>query len=124
MLVVPIAHAGIVDQPLPLKTTIATKDGKKKLKLKKRLPVLLTCSKDCSYKATMTVIAPSVKAPKKIGGDLNATGVLTLTYVLTDEGRRYLKDNIRKSKLKVKFSAKDKETGARIVKTKTYRFYK
>lgn len=120
----PVGHAGIVDQPLPLRTTIATKDGKKKLKLKKRLPVVMTCSNDCSFRATMTVIAPSVNAPKKLNGKLDATSTLTLTYVLTNEGRRYLKENIKKSKLKVKFVATDRETGERVVKNRTFRFIK
>jgi len=119
-----VSSAGIVDQPVPLKTRIVTKDGKKKIKIAKKLPVLVSCSKACSFKATVTLIAPAVKEPKSLTGTLVANNILTLNYKLTNFGRSYLKDNVRKSKLKVKFSAKDQETGKRVIKTKSFRFYK
>lgn len=119
-----VSSAGIVDQPLPLKTRIVTKDGKKKIKIGKKLPVLVSCSKDCSFKATVTLIAPAVKEPKSLTGTLVANNILTLNYKLTSFGRSYLRDNVRSSRLKVKFSAKDTETGKRVIKTRSFGFFK
>jgi len=119
-----VSSAGIVDQPLPLKTKIVTKDGKKKIKIGKKLPVLVSCSKDCSFKATVTLIAPAVKEPKSLTGNLLANNILTLNYKLTKFGRSYLRDNVSGSKLKVKFSAKDNETGKRVIKTRSFGFFK
>jgi len=118
------SSAGIVDQPVPLRTAIVTKDGKKKIKIGKKLPVLVSCSKACSFRATVTLIAPAVKEPKSLTGTLIANNILTLNYKLTNFGRSYLRDNVSKSRLKVKFSAKDQATGQRVIKTKSFRFYK
>lgn len=119
-----VSSAGIVDQAVPLKTKVVTADGKKKIKVAKKLPVLVSCSKDCSFKATVTLIAPAISEPKSLSGSIPGGNILTLNYKLTSFGRNYLKKNVRRSKLKVKFSAKDTETGERVVKTRTFRFYK
>ena len=42
--------------------------------------------------------------------------------MVTRYGRNYLKDNYRDSKLKVRLSAVDLETGKRTVKIRTFRF--
>ena len=119
-----VSSAGIIDQPLPLKVRISAPDDKKKIKIGKKLPVYVSCSKDCSFKATVTLIAPSVHEPKSLTGKLVANNILTLNYKLTKFGRGYLRDNARASKLKVKFSAKDAETGKRVIKTRSFGLYK
>ena len=119
-----VSSAGIIDQPLPLKVRISAPDDKKKIKIGKKLPVYVSCSKDCSFKATVTLIAPAVKEPKSLTGTLGGNKILTLNYKLTKFGRSYLRDNARASKLKVKFSAKDAETGKRAIKTRSFGLYK
>jgi hypothetical protein len=118
----PAGAADIVDQPRPLKTRVVTKDGKKKIKIGKKLPVLVSCSKDCRFKATVTLVAPAVSETKSLKGRLVANNILTLNYKLTNFGRRYLKSNVRKSKLKVKFAATDVATGKRYVKKRVFKF--
>ncbi|HTU14611.1 MAG TPA: hypothetical protein VMF31_05385 [Solirubrobacterales bacterium] len=119
-----VSSAGIVDQAVPLKLKVVTADGKKRIKVAKKLPVLVSCSKDCSFKTTVTLITPATSDPKSISGNLPAGNILTLRYRLTSYGVRYVKRNVSGSKLKVKFSAKDTETGERVIKSRTFRFYK
>lgn len=116
--------ASIVDEPVPLRIKVLTIDGKKKIKVKKKLPVLVACSKECSYKVTMTVVAPGGGDSDSLSGNLTAGGGLKVNYILSGEGLRYLRKYAAKSRLKVKFSAKDLETGQRVIKTRTYRLVK
>ena len=117
---IPVSGAsGLVDQPLPLKLKIVSRDGKAKLKAARKLPVLISCSKLCDAKVKMTIFTPVGKGSVADAGQLGENKVLTIKF-----GFRYLKDNYRKSKLKVKFSAKDVETGKRVAKTRAFRFYR
>ncbi|MDQ2699813.1 MAG: hypothetical protein M3Y23_00615 [Actinomycetota bacterium] len=116
--------APIVDQPVPLRLKIATTNGEKKLKVVKRMPLLISCSKDCRARIKMTLITPAVKDDLTDSGKLLAGNVHKVKFPLTRYGLNYLKNVWRTSKLRFSFVAKDLETGKRVVKTKTFRFYR
>jgi len=118
------SNAGLVDNPAPLRLKIVSKDGKPKLKVQKKLPVLISCSKDCRARIKMTIVTPVGKDDIKDAGPLPAGTVLTVRFPLTNFGLNYLKKNFRNSKLKVNFSAKDLETGKRVTKTRSFGFYR
>jgi len=118
------ASAGLVDNPAPLRLKIVSEDGKPKIKVAKKLPVLISCSKDCGARIRMTIVTPVGSDDISDAGRLDAGTVLTVKFPLTNFGLNYLKDNYRSSKLKVKFTGKDLETGKKVVKIRTFRFYR
>lgn len=119
-----VSSAGIVDQPKPLVVKLAGPEAKSKLRVKKKLAVLVSCSKDCSIRAKITLVLPAVSDSGVIKGNLLAGRVGKLRYTLTSSGLNYLKDNYRSSKMKIKVSAKDNQTGKRVTKSRTFRFFR
>ena len=116
--------AGIVDQPKPLVVKLVGPEAKGKLRVKKKLAALVSCSKDCSIRAKITLVLPAVSDSGVIKGSLAAGRIGRLKYNLTSTGLRYLKDNYRSSKMKVKVSARDNATGKRVTKSRTFRFFR
>lgn len=108
----------------PNRVKIASENGKARLKVQKRIPVLISCTKACGGRVKMTLVAPAISDSANGNFTIKAGNVLTLRFKLTNFGKRYIRKNVRKSKLKVKFAVKDFETGKRSVKRRTFRFHK
>lgn len=115
------ATAG-ADLRAPLNIRIATFDGNPKIKVKRKLSFLVSCSKNCGATISIKLITPAVVTPGKLSGGLAANKPQTANFRLTNYGLRYLRKNFRKSRLSVKVTAKDAETGKKYVKRKVFRF--
>lgn len=116
--------AGIVDQPQPLRLNIATLNGKKKLKVAKKLKVTLNCSKACGIRASFALKLPGGTLKDKTSGPLPANRITPLVFTLNSVAKNYLARNFRSARFTVRVSAKDFATGKRVTKLRTYRFYK
>lgn len=113
---------GSADAATPLRVKVATPDGNPKVKVAKKVKLLASCSKDCNITAKLKLISPANTLTGNVSRGLRAQQFWTIGFVLTRYGRNYLKDNYRDSKLKVRLSAVDLETGKRTVKIRTFRF--
>jgi len=113
-----------VAEAAPNVVKIVTVDGKKRIKVGKKLPFLVSCSKDCSGKLSIKLVTPATTEPASGNVSLAAGNIFRARFLLTNFGRRYVKNNVGRCSLKVKFAAVDLDTGKRTVKKKTFRFYK
>lgn len=120
----PATSAGIVDAPKPLKVRVTTKDGSKKLKVKKKQLFLMKCSVACSAKVKVTLVVPLAKSVSTLSFVKPEGGVYGVKYTLNSPTLRYLKTTYKRSKLKLRVSAKDLGTGKRVIETRSYRFYR
>lgn len=116
--------ASSVAQAAPNRVKITSENGKARLKVQKKIPVLFSCSKNCGGRVKMTLVAPATTDSAQGNFSIKAGNILTLRFKLTNFGVRYVRKNVGKSKLKVRFSVTDFETGKRTVKKRTFRFYK
>ena len=108
----------------PLRTSLKTVDGKGRIEVKKKLPLLVSCSKECAGKLTLTLVTSDKKYPVSGNVSMEAGDVFRARYLLTAYGIRYVRKNIGTTKLVARFSAVDLENNRRSVKTRTFRFYK
>lgn len=115
------AVAGTAGAADPLKVRIVTFDGNPKIKVKRKLSFLVSCSKNCGATIKIKLITPAVVTPGKLSGGLSANAPRTANFRLTNYGLRYLKKNFRKSRLSVKVTAKDNETGEKVIKRKVFK---
>ncbi|MGK2932562.1 MAG: hypothetical protein ACSLFD_07315 [Solirubrobacterales bacterium] len=111
-------------QAAPNRVRIASEDGKARLKVQKKIPVLISCSKNCGGRVKMTLVAPATTDSAQGKFTIKAGNVLTLRFKLTNFGVRYIRKNVARSKLKVRFSSVDFATGKRTIKRRTFGFYK
>lgn len=114
--------AGQIDGGPALRVGLATVDGKKKVKVKRKLPILASCNRACSAVVTASLITPLSTFKDSAGGKLEDNGFVRTGLKLTRSGLKYLKKSFRKSRYKVKIAAIDLVTGKRAVKTKVFRF--
>ncbi len=115
---------GQIDSGPALRVGIATVDGKKKVKVRKKLPILASCNRACSAVVKASLITPLSTFKDSAAGNLEDNGFVRTGLKLTRRGLNYLRKNFRKSRYKVKIVAVDLETGKRAVKTKVFRFRK
>ena len=113
---------GSADAATPLRVKVATPDGNPKVKVAKKVKLLASCSKDCNITAKLKLISPANTLTGNVSRGLRAPQLWMIGFGLTRYGRNYLKANYRDSKLKVRLSAVDLETGKRTVKIRTFRF--
>jgi hypothetical protein len=115
---------GQVDTQPKLRLKLTTPDGKKKVKVAKKLKVISSCSKDCGLTAKIKLITPASNVNGTLSSVVPANKIYQMHLKLTGFGLRYLKKNYRKSRLKVKLTAVDVLTGDKVIKSKTFRFRK
>lgn len=113
-----------VAQAAPNRVKIVSEDGKARLKVQKKIPVLISCSKACGGHVKITLVAPATTDSAEGNFTIDAGDILTLRFKLTNFGRRYIRKNVSRSKLKVRFSVVDFATGKRTVERRTFKFYK
>lgn len=123
MLVAAMAVSGVA-QAAPNRVKIASEDGKARLEVQKKIPVLISCSKACGGKVKMTLVAPAISDSATGNFTFKAASINTIRFRLTNFGVRYIRKNVGKSRLKVRFSVVDFETGKRSIKKRTFGFYK
>jgi hypothetical protein len=116
--------AGIVDAPKPLKVRITTKDGHEKLQVQKKQLFLMSCNVGCTASVKVTLIVPLAKSVSSINFVKPEGGIYGVKYTLNRPTLKYLKETYKRSKLKLRVSAKDISTGKRVIETRTYRFYR
>lgn len=116
--------AGIVDAPKPLKVRITTQDGNKKLKVKKKQLFLMSCNVGCSTSVRVTLIVPLAKSVSTLNFVKPDGGIYGVRYTLNRPTLNYLKETYKRSKLKLRVSAKDLSTGKRVIEKRSYRFYR
>lgn len=116
--------ADIVDAPKPLKLRVTTKDGNKRLEVKRKQVFLMKCSAACSARVRVTLVVPLAKSVSKLNFVKPKGGIYGVRYTLTRPTLKYLKKTYRRSKLKLRVSAKDLNTGKRVVKKRSFRFYR
>lgn len=121
--VVGVSPAGAAEEsPKPLKVKLVTFDGKQRLKVKRKVRLIASCSKDCNAKVNLRLVTPVTTV---LGGgslSLEATGTWTIGVILSPSFRSYIRQNITRCKLVAFFSAVDIETGKTVRKSKTFRF--
>ncbi len=108
----------------PLKVKITSTNSKKRLKVKKVLKSLTSCSETCAAKVKLTLATPLGNTTNKDSGVLEAKSIATVRFSLTRYGLKYLRTNYRKCRLKVRIRAKDVATGKVVTKKRTFRFYR
>ncbi|MCB0827627.1 MAG: hypothetical protein KDB62_02300 [Solirubrobacterales bacterium] len=115
---------GQIDAPPKLRLKLTTPDGKKKVKVAKKLKVISSCTNDCRLTAKIKLITPASNVKGTLSNAVPANRIYQMHLKLTGFGLRYLKKNYRKSRLKVKLTAVDALTGEKAIKSKTFRFRK
>jgi hypothetical protein len=97
--------------------------GPKRLHARKKLKVPVTCSVDCYLRARFTLVLPGPNVgPQVVTGTLHPGIRKALFITLNGPALRALKDNIRRSKLKVRVKATDLATGEIATDFKIFRF--
>jgi hypothetical protein len=97
--------------------------GPKRLHARKQLKVPVTCSVVCDLKARFTLVLPGPNVgPQVVTGTLYPGIRKALFITLNRPALRALKDNIGRSKLKVRAHATDQDTGATATDFKIFRF--
>jgi hypothetical protein len=116
------AGAALQDSPKSLKVKLVTFDGKQRLKVKRKVRLIASCSKDCNARVKLRLVTPvtTVRGGGSIG--LEATGTWTIGVILSPSFRSYIRQNITRCRLVANFSAVDIETGKTVRKVKTFRF--
>lgn len=113
-----------VAEAAPNRVKIVSEDGRARLKVQKKVPVLISCSKNCGGRVKMTLVAPATTDSAQGSFTIRGGNVLTLRFKLTNFGVRYIRKNVAKSKLEVKFSVVNFETGKRSIKRRAFGFYR
>lgn len=116
----------MIETPQNLKLGIVTPDGTKKVKVKRKLPILVSCNNACQASVKIILITPLNTLKESTGGALKDNGFTRTGIKLTKRGLNYLKQkkNFRRSRYKIKMVAVDLETGQKVRKTKVFRFRK
>ena len=104
----------------PLKVELVTFDGKKKVKVARKLKAVASCSKDCSLRITFALRTPA----GTIKGTVPGNRLIPVNARLNNTALKYLKTNYRASRYTINVAAVDLETGKRSIKRRTFRFYK
>lgn len=120
----PSTAGGQIDPAPRLKLKIATPDGKKKVKVAKKLRVVASCSKDCALTAKIKLITPASNVNGTLSSVVPANRIYRMRLKLTRFGLKFLKKNFRKSRFKVKLVARDVQTGEKVTKSRKFRFRK
>ena len=115
--------AGAVS-PSPLRVSIGTFDGKKKVKVGRVLKAVISCSKDCSVRVTFVVKYPVGRITQSLGGTIASGTIRPLGVQLNRPALAYLKKAFASSHFMVKVRARDFETNQIVKKTRSYRFYR
>ena len=106
----------------PLKVKVVTFDGKQRLRVAKKLRLVTSCSKDCNARIKLRLVTPVTTTRASASTGIPATGTWTVNLGLSRFLRRYIRQNISRSKLVVGFRAVDVETGKVTSLVKTFRF--
>lgn len=117
-----VSTAGASAAPLRLK--IATFDGKKRVKVARKLKAVTSCSKNCSLRVTFKVRTPAGTIKDKASGTVTGNKLVRISLTLNNAALKYLRLNYRRSRYTINISAKDLETGKRVNKKRSFRFYK
>jgi hypothetical protein len=97
--------------------------GPNRLHARKMLKVPVTCSVDCNIRARFTLVLPGPNVgPQVVTGTLHPGIRKALFITLNGPALQALKDNIGRSKLKVRVHATDQATGATASDFKIFRF--
>ena len=110
------------EAPKPLKVKLVTFDGKQRIKVKRKVRLIASCSKDCNARVNLRLVTPVTTVRGGGSISLEATDTWTLGVILSPTFRSYIRQNIRSCKLVANFRAVDIETGKAVTKVKTFRF--
>lgn len=119
-----VSSAGIVDAPLPLKVKIKTLDGKKRIKVARKLKTVMSCSKDCHVTVNFAVKTPAGTISDSSTGSLSGKQIVPLRIRLNGVALRYLKKNYKRCRFRIRVKATDRGTGKHVAKTRSFRFYR
>ncbi|MBK5231751.1 MAG: hypothetical protein JJE13_02055 [Thermoleophilia bacterium] len=108
----------------PLKVKMATFDGKKKVKVARKLKAVTSCSKDCSLHVTFAVRTPAGTIKDSASGTISGNQLIPVNVRLNNVALKYLRSNYRASRCTINVVAKDLETGKRVTKKRSFKFYK
>jgi len=108
----------------PLTVKIATFDGKKKIKVARKLKAVASCSKDCGIRITFALRTPAGTVKDTVSGKVPGNRLIPVNSRLNNAALRYLKNSYRSSRYTINVSAVDLENGKRVVKKKSFRFYR
>ena len=106
----------------PLNVRILTPDGKQRLKVKRKLAVLVGCTKNCAVVVDMKLVMPAEVLKARVKGGIKAYSAKSPAMILNTPAIRYLKLTYPRSRFSLKVTATDISNGKRVVKRKVFRF--
>ena len=106
----------------PLNVRILTPDGKQRLKVKRKLAVLVGCTKNCAVVVDMKLVMPAEVLKARVKGGIKAYSAKSPAMILNTPAIRYLRFSYPRSRFSVKVTATDISNGKRVVKRKVFRF--
>jgi hypothetical protein len=110
------------DPERQLDVRILTVDGKQRIKVKRKLQVLVGCTKNCAVVVEMKLIMPGDVLKAKLKGGIKAFSAKAPYVSLNNAALRYLKLTYPRSRFSVKVTATDISNGDVVTKRKTFRF--
>ncbi|HRV61145.1 MAG: hypothetical protein KDB54_05370 [Solirubrobacterales bacterium] len=119
--VVPSVSAA-VDPNRPLKVRVFTPDGKQRLKVKRKIAVVVGCTKNCAVVVDMKLVMPGEVLKARVKGGIKAFSAKSPAMILNTPAIRYLRFSYPRSRFSVKVTATDISNGKRVVKRKVFRF--
>jgi hypothetical protein len=106
----------------PLKVKILTVDGKKRLKVKRKLAVAVGCTKNCAVVVNMKLVMPHEVLKATVKGGIKAYTAKSPSMILNRAALNYLKLTWPRSRFAIKVTATDISNGKKTVKKKVFRF--
>lgn len=106
----------------PLKVKILTVDGKKRLKVKRKLAVAVGCTKNCAVVVNMKLVMPHEVLKATVKGGIKAYTAKSPSMILNQAAVNYLKLTWPRARFVVRVLARDISNGRKTVKRKVFRF--
>lgn len=122
LMAMPAGTAGAADAERKLDVRILTVDGKQRLKVKRKLAVLVGCTKNCSVVVDMKLVMPGDVLKARVKGGIKAFSAKSPSLTLNTPAIRYLKLTYPRSRFLIKVTATDISNGNKTVKRKSFGF--